>query len=188
MELAERFAVSITKQLTTLGANRAALREYLTAEFAKVPSAPVEAAQSDVGRAMPDITEGGWCSHCGCGNDTNGYAHLPACRRPTTPPQAEPDEIARLAEELADEKAVVDCLRSELADRLQKQRAAEAELQEVRKDAPAGMRLVPIEPTEAMHQAAVRTIVRCTGNADFPPRVWRAMLTAAPEATNGRPE
>jgi hypothetical protein len=50
----------------------------------------------------------------------------------TTPPQAEPDEIARLAEELADEKAVVDCLRSELADRLQKQRAAEAELQEVR--------------------------------------------------------
>jgi hypothetical protein len=37
--------------------------------------------------------------------------------------------------ELADEKAVVDCLRSELADRLQKQRAAEAEMQEVRKDA-----------------------------------------------------
>jgi hypothetical protein len=36
--------------------------------------------------------------------------------------------------ELADEKAVVDCLKSELADRLQKQRAAEAELQEARKD------------------------------------------------------
>jgi hypothetical protein len=37
--------------------------------------------------------------------------------------------------ELADEKAVVDVLRSELQDRLQKQRAAEAELREVRKDA-----------------------------------------------------
>jgi hypothetical protein len=37
MELAERFAVSIAKQFTTLGANRAALREYLAAEFAKVP-------------------------------------------------------------------------------------------------------------------------------------------------------
>ncbi len=44
-------------------------------------------------------------------------------------------EIAHLTEELADEKAVVDCLKSELADRLQKQRAAEAELREVRKDA-----------------------------------------------------
>jgi hypothetical protein len=75
-----------------------------------------------------------------------------------TPPQAEPSradvdhlngmvreavrgleerdaEIARLNEELADEKAVVDVLRSELQDRLQKQRAAEAELLEVRKDA-----------------------------------------------------
>jgi hypothetical protein len=37
--------------------------------------------------------------------------------------------------ELADEKSVVDVLRSELQDRLQKQRAAEAELEEVRKDA-----------------------------------------------------
>jgi hypothetical protein len=37
--------------------------------------------------------------------------------------------------ELADEKAVVDVLRSELQDRLQKQRAAEAELEEVRQDA-----------------------------------------------------
>jgi hypothetical protein len=76
----------------------------------------------------------------------------------TTPPQAEPSradvdhlngmvreavrgleerdaEIARLNEELADEKAVVDVLRSELQDSLQKQRAAEAELREARKDA-----------------------------------------------------
>lgn len=42
-----------------------------------------------------------------------------------------------------------------------------------------GYALVPLEPTEAMHAAAVRTIVRCTGNDDFPPRVWRAMLAAA---------
>lgn len=45
---------------------------------------------------------------------------------------------------------------------------------------PALWVLVPREPTEAMHVAAVRTIVRCTGNADFPPRVYRAMLAAAP--------
>jgi hypothetical protein len=38
---------------------------------------------------------------------------------------------------------------------------------------------VPVELTEAMHVAAVRTAVRCTGNDDFPPRVWRAMLDAA---------
>lgn len=42
-------------------------------------------------------------------------------------------------------------------------------------------KLVPKEPTEAMHVAAVHTIVRCTGNDDFPPRVYRAMLAAAPE-------
>lgn len=47
--------------------------------------------------------------------------------------------------------------------------------------APAGHKLVPMEITEEMHAAAVRTIVRCTGNSDFPPRVWRAMLAAAPE-------
>jgi hypothetical protein len=41
-------------------------------------------------------------------------------------------------------------------------------------------RLVPVEPTEAMHAAAVKTIVHCNGNDDFPPRVWRAMLAAAP--------
>lgn len=46
---------------------------------------------------------------------------------------------------------------------------------------PLEVRWVPVEPTEAMHAAAVRTIVRCTGNADFPPRVWRAMLAAAPD-------
>lgn len=45
---------------------------------------------------------------------------------------------------------------------------------------PAGYALVPIEPTEEMHAAAVRTVVRCTGNDDFPPRVWRAMIAAAP--------
>jgi len=44
-------------------------------------------------------------------------------------------EIARLTAELADEKAVNEHQRSELQDRLQKQRAAEAELEEARKDA-----------------------------------------------------
>jgi len=38
---------------------------------------------------------------------------------------------------------------------------------------------VPREITEAMHVAAVRTIVKCTGNDDFPRRVWVAMLAAA---------
>ena len=50
-------------------------------------------------------------------------------------------------------------------------------------------RLVPATPTEEMHVAAVKTIVHCTGNADFPPRVWAAMLAVAPrtepEAVSG---
>lgn len=46
---------------------------------------------------------------------------------------------------------------------------------------PDGWVPVPKEPTEAMHVAAVKTIVRCTGNDDFPPRVWRAMLAADPK-------
>lgn len=46
--------------------------------------------------------------------------------------------------------------------------------------APEGWQLVPPTPTEEMHVAAVRTIVRCTGNDEFPGRVWRAMLAAAP--------
>lgn len=45
----------------------------------------------------------------------------------------------------------------------------------------AGYKLVPEKITEAMHVAAVRTIIRCTGNDDFPQRVFRAMLAAAPE-------
>lgn len=47
---------------------------------------------------------------------------------------------------------------------------------------PERWQLVPVELTEEMHVAAVRTIIRCTGNDDFPPRVWRAMLAAAPKA------
>jgi len=46
---------------------------------------------------------------------------------------------------------------------------------------PAGWKLVPVEPNEAMHRAAVRTVVHCTGNDDFPPAVYRAMLDAAPQ-------
>lgn len=45
---------------------------------------------------------------------------------------------------------------------------------------PEGFKLVPVELTEDMHAAAVRTISRCSGNADFPPRVYTAMLAAAP--------
>jgi hypothetical protein len=46
---------------------------------------------------------------------------------------------------------------------------------------PEGWKLVPVVPTEAMHVAAVRTAVHCTGNDDFPPRVYAAMLAAAPQ-------
>lgn len=45
-----------------------------------------------------------------------------------------------------------------------------------------GWKLVPVVPTEEMHVAAVRTIRNCTGNDDFPPRVYAAMLAAAPAA------
>lgn len=41
--------------------------------------------------------------------------------------------------------------------------------------------LVPKAATEEMHAAAVRTIVRCHGNDDFPPRVLAAMIAAAPD-------
>ena len=44
-------------------------------------------------------------------------------------------EVARLTAELADEKAVNEHQRSELQDRVKKQRATEAELEEARKDA-----------------------------------------------------
>lgn len=45
---------------------------------------------------------------------------------------------------------------------------------------PEGYKLVPIKLTEEMHVAAVRAIVRSTGNDDFPPAVWSAMLGASP--------
>lgn len=48
---------------------------------------------------------------------------------------------------------------------------------------PLGFVLVPVVPTEAMHVAAVKAIQRCTGNDDFPPRVYRAMIEAAPKVT-----
>lgn len=44
----------------------------------------------------------------------------------------------------------------------------------------SGWKLVPVKPTEQMHVAAVRTLNRCTGNDDFPRRVYAAMLNAAP--------
>lgn len=54
-------------------------------------------------------------------------------------------------------------------------------------DAIEGWQLVPTTSTEEMHAAAVRTIQRCNGNADFPPRVYRAMLAAAPAAPQAVP-
>lgn len=42
---------------------------------------------------------------------------------------------------------------------------------------------VPVNLTEDMHTAAVRTITKCTGNSDFPARVYEAMLNAAPQPT-----
>lgn len=44
----------------------------------------------------------------------------------------------------------------------------------------AGWWLAPETLTEEMHAAAVKTIVHCTGNSDWPPRVWRALLDTAP--------
>ena len=32
--------------------------------------------------ATEHTNAGGWCRHCGCGNDVLGYKHLPACSRP----------------------------------------------------------------------------------------------------------
>jgi hypothetical protein len=52
-------------------------------------------------------------------------------------------------------------------------------IRDAKKMVPDGYVLVPVEITEAMHVAAVRTLHRCTGNDDFPRRVYRAMLEAA---------
>lgn len=49
-------------------------------------------------------------------------------------------------------------------------------------EAKEGWKLVPTQITEEMHAAAVRTIQRCTGNDDFPRRVFAAMLAAAPSS------
>jgi hypothetical protein len=45
---------------------------------------------------------------------------------------------------------------------------------------PPGYNLVPTKLTEEMHVAAVRAIIKSTGNDDFPPAVWAAMIAAAP--------
>lgn len=71
------------------------------------------------------------------------------------------------------------------ADSLESLRAMLAEaVEKLTAAPPQGMALVPVALTEAMHQAGVRTIVRCTGNDDWPPRVWAAMLAAAPGAAS----
>jgi hypothetical protein len=91
-------------------------------------------------------------------------------------------EIAHLTEELADEKAAVDVLRSELQDRLQKQRAAEAELLEVRR----GSEYHPAIGMAA--QEYISKLCRQHGGRPYLPlwfkwsECWSAMLAAAPEA------
>lgn len=50
---------------------------------------------------------------------------------------------------------------------------------------PEGWKLVPVELTEDMHAAAVRAILTCHGNDDFPPKVFNAMLAAAPSSEGG---
>lgn len=32
--------------------------------------------------ATKHTSAGGWCRHCGCGNDVLGYKHLKNCTRP----------------------------------------------------------------------------------------------------------
>lgn len=34
--------------------------------------------------ATEHTNAGGWCRHCGCGNDVLGYKHLKSCKRPHT--------------------------------------------------------------------------------------------------------
>lgn len=50
-------------------------------------------------------------------------------------------------------------------------------------EVPADWKLVPVSITEDMHVAAVKAIIRSTGNDDCPPNVWKAMLAAAPVAS-----
>lgn len=46
---------------------------------------------------------------------------------------------------------------------------------------------VPTQITEAMHRAAVLTVGKCTGNHDFPPMVYAAMLKVAPQMPDPLP-
>jgi len=61
---------------------------------------------------------------------------------------------------------------------------AHAQLARQSQGEPDGWKLVPVKLTEDMHIAAVRAIIRATGNADCPPSVWAAMLGAAPAPGN----
>lgn len=83
------------------------------------------------------------------------------------------DDIIRMARE-----AGIDALTKVGAAELERFAALVVDSSQ-RAEAPPGYAVVPVEPTEAMHSAAVKTIQRCTGNADFPPAVWRAMLASA---------
>jgi hypothetical protein len=128
------------------------------------------------------------------------------------------EDITRLTAELADEKAVVDVLRSELQDRLQKQRAAEAELQEAcglsvwygqmpetngksnftailhRGDMASGHTIARSEYPDQVryHADCVRWLIGELKDRpfilDYDEKLHSGYVAAAPEATNGRPE
>lgn len=43
-------------------------------DFAKMKQAEIDHP------ATEHTSAGGWCRHCGCGNDVLGYKHLPNCK------------------------------------------------------------------------------------------------------------
>ena len=50
------------------------------ADMAKMKQAELDYPETE------HTNKGGWCKHCGCGNDVLGYKHLRACSRPEATP------------------------------------------------------------------------------------------------------
>lgn len=113
--------------------------------------------------------------------DLTGLSHRAAAASSGTPPQPVAWRFRfRASDGWSEWTAVSDQPQARASDNFQIEPLYAAPSGEGVSPIPEGWKLVPIEPTEEMHVAAVRTIQRCRGNADFPPRVWRAMLAAAP--------
>lgn len=123
-------------------------------------------------------------------------AHRPVAHFLNNAADGEPPHYAQVAAEYIGTKGVFPLYahpaaapRDEWSSVRSEIRAAHgAAPQGVQAEPPPGFVLVPRELTEEMHAAAVRTIVRCHGNDDFPPRVYRAMLAAAPAAPAQEPQ